>query len=210
VYDAGSTVSSAVATVNVTSSSSTNTVPTLPAPWRSVNIGSPGATGSASITNGIYTVAGAGNIGGAADSFRFLYQPLTADGEIRAQIRSAQSTGAAPLAGVMMRETLTPGSKYALLAVRPNGTLYQQYRATTGASSVSAAAGTAVPPNAWVRLVRTGSMFYAYYSTDNVTWRLVNSGTIPMASTIYFGFAVSSGSTAVLNTSTFRSSLIVP
>ena len=49
--------------------------------------------GSASVPGGLYTVAGAGQISGSADSFRFLYQTLSGDGQIQARISSAQNTG---------------------------------------------------------------------------------------------------------------------
>ena len=76
------------------------------------------AAGSASVSNGIYTVNGCGNISGTADNFRFLYQSLSGDGEITAQINSVQNTGTSGRIGVMIRESLTSGSSYAFMGFR--------------------------------------------------------------------------------------------
>jgi hypothetical protein len=84
VYDSGNTVSSAPANVTVT---------ILPAPWQTVDVGNVAVAGSASISGGLHTVAGAGKLSGTADSSRFLYQPLSGDGSIQACISSAQSRG---------------------------------------------------------------------------------------------------------------------
>jgi sulfur relay (sulfurtransferase) complex TusBCD TusD component (DsrE family) len=211
VYDAGSIVTSAPVKVTVSTSTVTNApAPTLPAPWVSRAIGSVTA-GSASASNGIYTVSGAGNVSGSADNFQFVYQPMSGDGEIRAQIRSVQSTaGTGGIAGVMMRETLTTGSSFVCMGTAPGGTGYAEYRASTGAAMMAATSGASAPPNAWVRLVRTGSTFYGYRSADGVNWQLVNSGPVSMGSTIYFGLAVASGSSSTLNTSSFGSVTAVP
>ena len=88
------------------------TVASLPAPWQTVDIGSVGTAGNASISGGLCSVAGAGKITGSADSFRFLYQTMSGDGQIQARVSSAQNTGTAGCIGVMIRESLTSGSEY--------------------------------------------------------------------------------------------------
>src|SRR6185436_10631425 len=72
VYNGSATVDSGLATIRVTG---------LPAPWLTADIGTV-SVGSADESSGTYTVAGAGNISGKTDNFRFVYQALTADGEI--------------------------------------------------------------------------------------------------------------------------------
>ncbi|MEJ7654387.1 MAG: hypothetical protein WKH64_14200 [Chloroflexia bacterium] len=53
----------------------------LPSPWMNQNIGSVGLSGSASL-NGTFTVNASGaDIWGTSDSFHFLYQPLSGDGQ---------------------------------------------------------------------------------------------------------------------------------
>ena len=77
---------------------------TLPSGWASSDIGAAGASGHASYSSGIFTVAGSGaDIWGSADAFRFVYTTLTGDGSIVTRVTSEQYvsnwTKAGPLAG---------------------------------------------------------------------------------------------------------------
>jgi hypothetical protein len=184
--------------------------PPLPAPWQAIDLGTV-TPGKASVSNGVFTVAGAGNISGTSDNFRFLYQPMTGDGELRAQIRSVQNTvGPGALAGIMMRESLTSGSAYVFMGISPNGTGVAQDRPNTGVAAVTTNPSVGTPPKVWVRLVRSSGKLRGYTSTDGVNWQLLNFGHITMANSIYFGFAVASGSATALNTSTFGNATVIP
>jgi len=184
-------------------------VVSLPAPWQGVDIGSVGAAGSASATAGAYTVQGAGAISSTADSFHFVYQPLSAGGEIRACLASAE-TATNGCAGVMIRESLTSGSRYALMGLSGNGAYRWQNRNNTGGNTSTATSGTGTPPGAWVRLVRTGNTLYGYKSASGTNWTKVSSHNITMATNIYMGFAVASGNSNTLNTATFNNVTVVP
>ena len=199
VYDAGSSVASAAVNVAVTS---------LPAPWQTVDIGTVGVTGSALCSNGLYTVSGAGNASGGSDNFRFVYQTLTGDGEIRGQISSDQAGGG--VVGAMIRESLTSGSRNAFMGITPNGSFRWQRRTNTGGNTFTSKSGSGTLPAVWVRVVRTGNRLSGYTSADGVSWTLVNSATISMASNVYIGLAVASGSTSTLGTATFTNITAVP
>src|SRR5260221_508704 len=165
------------------------------------DIGPVGATGSATYKSATFTVKGAGQgISGTADAFHFVYQGLSGDGTIVARVTSMQGGQV----GVMIRETLTPGSTDALVYFQPNQA-YLYYRATTGASTSTQAtffAASAYPY--WVKLVRAGNSFSAYISLDGLNWTQVGtSQTITMAQNVYIGLAESSDSTSVLDTATF-------
>jgi hypothetical protein len=201
VYDTGSTVASSPVNMNVIG---------LPAPWQTTDIGSVGVVGSASMSNGLYTVNGAGNLSGTADNFRFVYQPLSGDGEIKVRLNSVGSTGTSGRIGVVIRESLSSGSKYAFMGIRPDGTFRWQRRSTTSGSTSSTTSTIGIPPNAWTRLVRTGNTLYGYQSTDGTNWTQVNSRSITMATNIYVGLAVASGSSNTLNTATFSNLTVVP
>jgi hypothetical protein len=200
VYDSGSNVASSPITIAITG---------LPAPWQTLAVGNLAIPGSASISNGLYTVSGAGNANGNADNFQFLYQTITADGEIRGQVNSVQRT-AGGVVGAMIRETLASGSKYAFMGVSPGGAFRWQRRSNTSGGTSSNKAGADTLPDAWVRVVRTGTTLSGYKSVDGVNWTLVNSASINMATNVYVGLAVASGSTNTLNTSTFTNLSIVP
>ena len=201
VYDSSSTVDSATAMITVTG---------LPAPWQTTDIGAAGLAGSASQSSGIYTVRGAGRIAGTADRFRFVYQTLSADGEIKAQLTAVPTGNTNGSFGVMIRESLTAGSRYAYMGVSQDLKFRWQRRSSTSGSTSATTSTLSAPPNTWVRLVRSGNTITGYKSTNGTTWTKVNSRSISMAANVYVGFVVASGSTSVLNTATFASGVVVP
>jgi len=201
VYDSGSTVDSASANI---------TVAGLPAPWQSTDIGSTGMVGSGSHSNGTFTVKGAGKISGTADSFHFVYQPLSGDGEIKARLNSISANGTNRVVGLMIRESLAPNAKYAFMGMEQNLKFRWQRRSSTGGSTSSTTSGTGTPPNTWLRMVRSGKTLYGYKSTDGVNWTRVSSPNITMATNIYVGLVVTSGDTNTLNTSVFSTMTVVP
>src|SRR5471032_1733218 len=76
--------------------------------WTGTDVGSVGVTGTDSYNSGtgVYTIQGSGaDINGTADAFHFVYQTLTADGELEARVASVQNTNAAARAGVMVRQS---------------------------------------------------------------------------------------------------------
>jgi len=182
----------------------------LPPPWQAIDIGNVGITGKSFSSAGGYAIAGAGNLSGSSDNFRFLFQPMSGDGDLRANITSLQNSTVDARGGIIMRETLTPGSKYAFMGMSPDGTIRSQTRTATlsGSSSVTAGVGTA--PNIWTRLVRTGNAVLGYKSTDGATWTLVSSNSLTMATNIYFGLAVASGTTNALSAGGFTNVLAIP
>jgi phosphatidylserine/phosphatidylglycerophosphate/cardiolipin synthase-like enzyme/regulation of enolase protein 1 (concanavalin A-like superfamily) len=174
---------------------------TLPSGWQTANIGSTSG-GSASASGGVFTVTGGGaDVWGTADAFRFVYQPLAADGAVVARVASVQNVNAWTKAGVMIRQTLTAGSVHASLFVTPANGLAFQSRTTTGGTSVS----TAVPgaPPQWVRLVRAGQVVTASVSSNGTSWTDVGQQTLPLSGSVYAGLAVTSHSTSQLATATF-------
>ena len=176
----------------------------LPSPWLDDDIGNVGVTGSASYSSGTFTVIGSGGIGGTADSTHFAYQPLSGDGSLIARIVSEQ--GGDPTwerSGIMLRETLNPGSTMATVLFY-NGSANFVVRSSTGTSAVSAG-GLAISLPCYVQLVRIGNVISAYASANGLNWtQLGSSQTITMASTIYSGLPTSSETnnlaTAVLDT----------
>ena len=91
---------------------------TLPAPWTSRDLGSPALAGSASAAGGTFTVAAGGiDIWGTSDQFHFVYQPLQGDVEVIARVASLQHADPCSKAGVMIRESLTRGSRHAFMMV---------------------------------------------------------------------------------------------
>jgi fibronectin type 3 domain-containing protein len=182
----------------------------LPSPWVTADIGTTGLAGSAEFASDAYTVNGAGSLGGTTDGFRYLYQPLSADGSIIARISTLEDTGSSARIGIMIRDTLATNSRMAALSVTGSGAYKWMRRTTTGGnvSNTNSSSGTA--PNIWVRLVRVGNTITASKSTNGTSWTTIGSTTVTMASSCYIGLAVSSGSTTTLNTSVFDNVTATP
>ena len=172
---------------------------TLPAPWAGADVGAPALAGSSSYANGVFTVNGAGaDIWGSADQFQFVHQTLTGDGQIIARVTAEENTDPWAKAGVMIKQSATAGAPYALLAVTPaNGTALQ-----SGFNQNTQVAASA-PPNAWLKLTRTGTTITGYTSTDGQTWTPVGSTTVALGSTAEIGLFVTAHNGAQVNTSTF-------
>jgi fibronectin type 3 domain-containing protein len=182
----------------------------LPNPWVTADIGTTGLAGSAEFASNAYTINGAGTLGGTTDGFRYLYQPLSADGSIIARVSTLEDTGSSARVGIMIRDTLATNSRMATLSVTGSGAYKWMRRTTTGGnvSNTNSSSGTA--PNLWVRLVRVGNTITASKSTNGTTWTTIGSATVTMASSCYIGLAVSSGSTTTLNTSVFDNVTATP
>jgi endonuclease/exonuclease/phosphatase family metal-dependent hydrolase len=165
---------------------------TLPSGWSTRDIGSVGVAGQGDHVGGRYTLSGSGrDIWDNADGFRFVYRTLTGNGEIVARVESLQPIHQWSKAGVMMREGLTAGARHAFMLVSPSKGLAFQRRGGTNGPSSHTSGGAGRDPH-WVRLVRSGDTFTAYRSTTGSSWTVVGSQTIPMASTVYVGLAVTS------------------
>ncbi|QEE30737.1 DUF1349 domain-containing protein [Terriglobus albidus] len=180
-----------------------NTATGLPTGWTDQDIGSVSLAGSASYSGGTYTVTGSGSsITGTADQFNYAYQTAGTSYTITARVVSMTNTNSGAQAGVMIRETLATGSTMANINVTPANGVTWVTRTTTGsATSGSRTAGLVAPY--WVRVVRNGSTFTGYYSSDGVTWTQQGTVTISMASSAYIGLVVSSRNNAQLCTATF-------
>ncbi|HYG76518.1 MAG TPA: NPCBM/NEW2 domain-containing protein [Planctomycetota bacterium] len=169
---------------------------TTPAPpgvgqgWHHQDVGSPRTPGRLSREAGVFTVTGGGqNIWGVVDSFHFVYQPLSGDGEIIARVVSQTNPDTAAKAGVMFRESLTRDSAYGLVLANPDERVKFEYRPVT-ASPATCLIETRVSRPVWFRLVRSGSTLTAYHGSDGKTWTSLGSASVTMGSSIYVGLAV--------------------
>ena len=145
----------------------------LPTGWSSQDVGNVGVAGSASYSNNVFTVTGAGSnlFSGTADAFHFADQPVSGDATIVARVVSV--TNSLAQAGVMIRETLNSGAT-SMSTFYVNGGIDIAYRTTTGGSA-SGTSGSSVALPYWVKLVRSGSTFTAYQAADGVNWVQVGS-----------------------------------
>lgn len=198
----------AMGNVSAASNSVAVTTNSIPDPWVFQDINGPTLAGSASYTTGTtntYTVNGSGlDIGGTADQFAFMYQGKEGDGTITAKILSLTNTNSMAKAGIMIRETLTAGSTYAMVNLTPGGTAEFSWRSSSSGTASSVTASSVSAPY-WLRLTISGNSISAYKSPDGNTWTQVGtqqSITISIPN-IVWGLAVVSKTNSALNTSTF-------
>ena len=179
----------------------------LPTGWADTDVGTAVLTGSASYSEGVFTVKGAGmGFWYTADQMHFAYRSLAGDGSIVARVTSMQGASN-PEAGVMIRETLDPGSAGAFVYYYPSQA-YLCSRSTTGGVASSQYTGVSVTGYYpyWVKLTRNGNTITGYASPDGFDWTQIGSSlTITMAQNVYIGLAVSSQTNATLETATFDS-----
>src|SRR5262249_36987712 len=126
---------------------------TLPPGWDNRDIGSVGTAGSAAYSSGVFSVSGAGtNIDGRADSFQFAFEAISGNTQIVARVATVQNTHRFAKAGVMIRESLAPGSTNVLVNVRPDGTVEFSARTRTNAQTATIATSPGALPT-WIRLI---------------------------------------------------------
>jgi hypothetical protein len=171
--------------------------------WVDQDVGTVGGAGSAVAGNGTYVVTGSGaDVGGTADAFHFVQQPVQGDFAIVARVATVGASARAK-AGVMIREGLDADARNAFLAVTPSSGIVFQTRLDPAADTdVTTDNGFTAPY--WLMLTRRLGMFTAFRSDDGVTWVQVGEPVaIAMPDDVLVGLAVTSGNNAVLNASTF-------
>jgi len=160
---------------------------------------------------GTYTMTASGaDIWNQADEFHFAYKMLTGTGSIVARVESVDRTDVWAKAGVMIRETLDVGSKFAAVYITPtnangtatNGCRFQARTDTdidaTSDTGVATAEQMAIVAPYWVKLERdiTGN-FRASYSANGSTWQQMswNPQNISMSSNVYIGLVLTGHNT---------------
>jgi regulation of enolase protein 1 (concanavalin A-like superfamily) len=173
--------------------------------WASQDIGAVPIAGS--FVNGSTTMqlTGSGaDIWGTADAFRFAWVPMTGDVEVVARVRSVDYASAWSKAGVMIRQSLSPGAAHAFMLVSAGKGYAFQRRDVQNQGSVNTTGGAGTAPE-WVRLVRRGDTFTAYISGDGNSWTFVGTDTIPMEQQVYAGLAVTSHTVTAASRGVFES-----
>jgi hypothetical protein len=125
---------------------------------------------------------------------------LAGVGSIEARVLSVSNTDPWAKAGVMIRETLDAGSKFAAVYITPgNGCRFQMRSNTdisvTSDTSIATDEQMAITAPYWVRIERdVAGNFKAYYSSNGTSWQAMawNPQNISMTSNVYVGLALSS------------------
>jgi hypothetical protein len=177
--------------------------------FSSQDIGAGTAAGSFSFDGNTYTITADGNdIWGTADAFRYAYKQVSGDFQMTVRVTSLDPVDVWSKAGVMVRQSLDPGSVNAMIATSgtSGGGATFQWRPTQGASSSSQRlleSAYAVTEPACIRLVRQGSTISGYVFVDG-RWQLEGQTTaVVLTGPVYIGLAVTSHVDGTLTTATF-------
>ncbi|MES2428542.1 MAG: discoidin domain-containing protein, partial [Bacteroidota bacterium] len=186
-----------------TTTKCTTTCGPLPTRWTTEDIGDVGLAGSACYSNEIFELNGSGrNTSLNADAFHFANKTFVGDGEIKARIVSLDQSGGT--AGIMIRESMAPGVKYAFIGLTAAGAAFQ-YRLTTDGNSTAVTNNVNIKAPYWVRLVKVKSLYTGYISVDGVSWTAVGQP-IELAfgadAPVYAGLSITSYSNTVLSKAT--------
>lgn len=176
-------------TASCTTSATVSDVVNVSSPWVSTGIGNNGGSAVFRNCDDSFLLFSAGFNLGAADAIQFVHRTLCGNGEIIARIASVGPPGAA--AGVMMRETLQPGSKKAALKTNHNSVVLRDVRFSTNLQTTFQQY-----PNPgfhkWLRVVRQGNSFLGYSSANGVNWEPRFVANILMGQCIEVGLFVES------------------
>jgi hypothetical protein len=169
-------------------------------------LGTQTASRSAAYANGVWTVTGLGNgpWSDTTDDCQFVYQTMTGDCALVAQVTSCTYSGNNnSKAGVMIRDTLSASvSQRGWIGIVPAATNLMESRQTgwteTWGGSNWAHRSQNLPPGLpyWLKIERRGNLVTTYTSQDGTSWAANISsyyGNLP--STLYIGLFVSSGTT---------------
>jgi hypothetical protein len=124
--------------------------------------------------------AGGGNIWTNADSFHFVYGARQGDFDVAVQLACLSKVNECTRGGLMVRETLTAGSRNFFACTYPAAGVKRWVStvrvATSGPSTLAPGnsyvlrAPDFAYPHVWFRLKRVANTFTAYYGTNGVEW----------------------------------------
>jgi VCBS repeat protein len=183
----------------------------LPNGWSHGDVGSVGAAGTASYDGSVddgdvVTVSGSGaDIWGTADELHYVWKSMFGNFEINTRVNSVDAVNAWTKAGLMVRANATDASSphVSLFATPGKGIAFQR-RTTAGGTSISTP-GPAYTAPVYLRLVRDGINFFAYYRKNPTDpWKLLAQQTMSMGSTVDVGMAVTSHADGSVATAKFQ------
>ena len=166
-------------------------------------------SGQVVAAGGGFDVTGSGGaIGGTADQFQFGYEKRTNNFDVRVRVAKLSIPDAFVQAGLMARENLTTGSRFAgVFGSSAQLGAFFESRGTAGGNTSVATVNGSYPvnyPQMWLRLQRNGNIFTGFASFDGVAWTQLGSTTIALPSVVNLGMAVSSSIPTGSATAQFR------
>ena len=190
-------------------------VDACPGPWTCQDIGNPNPPGDTTASGSAVTLAGTGTgLGGASDSLHYVYQPVSGDQTLSAQVVT-QTTASNAQDGLMMRASTAADAPMYSAYLTPGGSLTVQWRAYDAIANRKPVTLATVTSPAYLQIVRYQdarfnppvTFFSTLTSTDGTTWTPVLGSTIAidMGSGSYLaGMAATTGKARTTTAATFN------
>ncbi len=163
-----------------------------------------------SLAGGEITITGAGSgisSSGLSDGFYFLAAPRTGDFDLVVRVASFTNPGASGSfrLGLMARASSAANAPYAMTMLKGAGTHTYQARLTVGTDPYQSDGNTVYTMPYYLRLVRVGDNFSAYYGADGVAWsqRGATQSIADMGASPLVGLAITSAVPATASTAVF-------
>ncbi len=144
------------------------------------------------------------------DQFRFAYKSLSGDGTMVARVDSIFNSNVWAKGGVMIRQSIQPGSVHAFMPITPggasagNGASFQRRTAANGAPANTDNTAAVVAAPYWVKIERKGNALSGSISPDGKTWTQLGAAeTITMNNPVLIGLALCSHDAAITTSATF-------
>jgi len=188
-----------------------------PSPWTCADVGNPKPIGDTTASGASLTLAGTGaGFGGATDSAHFVYQPVTGNQSISAQVVTQAGAPVKSQAGLMMRANASPSAPMYSVYLNPGGSATVQWRAYDGIKWTHPLPLTGTTSPAYLQIARYQdtrftppvTFFSAATSPDGITWNPVLGSTVAigMGSGSYLaGVAATSASATATAPAVFNS-----
>lgn len=174
-----------------------------PGPWMVNNVGPAGGNtvyNPCPAANPTFTLNASGSSVPNADTEHFTSSVVCGlNAVITVRITHLSGGG---WAGITMRESTLPGSKMVAVKTQLGNNAIREARATAGGMKQSQSFPSN-PQNTWLRLVRSGSTFQYYTSTNGTSWQLVGAVSVTMNSCLLVGMFVESINVNTTTTATF-------
>jgi len=192
-----------------------------PPPWTCQDIDNPNPPGDTTVSGTTYTLYGTGTgIGGGwSDSYHYVFQSVSGDEAISAQVVTQPNAPGAAQEGLMMRATTRATSPYYAVLLNPGGSATVSWRTYDSVTQRKTIPLTSVTSPAWLEIVRyqdtrftpAVTFFDTLTSPDGTTWTAVLGSTIAidMGSSSYLaGMAATAGAPRVTTPVVFNSPAI--
>lgn len=141
-----------------------------------------------------------------SDQFLLGYRVITGDFDLQTRVDTVAADDAWARAGLMARETLDSNAVYAATFATPGAAgCFFQARTSIGGTYTNIGFFPANYPQTWLRLVRAGTSFTGFASTDGSAWWLLGTRTINASNTLLVGLALNSRLTNSPALAKFRS-----